>query len=859
MPTQAFRLTAAILYSALQILAQPEALGGWIRLDGRAAIPRQCAAAKTGAACVTLQDGRTLSVGSMRDGLPDNAAEIYDPAKAVWQSAPAMIEARAAPTATLLQDGRVLVAGGGTRSLEVFDPKTAQWTLAPGRLTVSRSQHAAALLQDGRVLIVGGWDGSAALRSTDVYDPDNGTVTPSGPLRTARFQHTATTLLDGRVLVAGGVGLASAEVYDPKWELFGPAGSMAEARAGHVAILLPDNNNVLLAGGQGADGTKLPTAEIYVPWTGVFRPAASLSTAREEGTGGAAPGGAIAVASEGGATFHFPTVRAVWKADGGAVEFEGEGWQMGETVQLDLERAHIAITADESGTFHQEVAQEPRTNPEYVTARGTQWETLIHILHPSFIQFTFADLCSSDVALACEYPQEFFYTVAVSGQGQFGTPTGTVQLLTGGSDVLESQTLEDGSATFIVSPPPSAGTYSITATYLGDSGFASSTTSPAISLPIVKNLDSVTIAPIGTGSMVYGQPIELTAAMSPGVDEYNNAEAAPTGTIQFQFAGLSPGSLIVLASPALQGSVYLADGTAGTASANVLALLYPLNGYTVTASYSGDVNYGKAVSTGVALTVKAASCSIGRTYSLLSPVYGQTFTGQYTVAANSPSMATPQGNSSVLLNGSAISNPVLDSQGQVSQTFAGLQAGANVVELDYAGSDYFGACSRQDTVTVAPDTPTVTVTSSANPALVGQTVTLTFTAKSTYAATPPPGYVSWSYGDVVGYAVLTNGSASTTFTPTTGGAYTVSANYQPAGLTTNYANSTGTMTLMVNPSSSTCDIDGDGVFTIRDVQRIVNEVLGSAHAIDDLNQDHVVSVTDVQIIVNAVLMESCLV
>jgi hypothetical protein len=138
----------------------------------------------------------------------------------------------------LLADGRVLVAGGydspyaPLASADLYDPKTG--TFSPtGSMAGARGLHTATLLSDGRVLIAGGgpWGSmlltASYLASAELYDPKTGTFSPTGSLATARAWHTATLLADGRVVIAGGAGsafLASAELYDPKTGTFSPTG-----------------------------------------------------------------------------------------------------------------------------------------------------------------------------------------------------------------------------------------------------------------------------------------------------------------------------------------------------------------------------------------------------------------------------------------------------------------------------------------------------------------------------------------------------------------------------------------------------------------------------------------------------------
>ncbi|HTL57896.1 MAG TPA: kelch repeat-containing protein, partial [Candidatus Limnocylindrales bacterium] len=110
-------------------------------------------------------------------------------------------------TATLLANGKVLVAGGApfaqAATSEIYDPATQSWTNS-GVLNTGREYHTATLLQDGRVVVTGGQTANQLLGSTELYDPRSDGWTNAGVLNQARELHTATRLANGLVLVAGG-------------------------------------------------------------------------------------------------------------------------------------------------------------------------------------------------------------------------------------------------------------------------------------------------------------------------------------------------------------------------------------------------------------------------------------------------------------------------------------------------------------------------------------------------------------------------------------------------------------------------------------------------------------------------------
>ncbi len=219
-------------------------------------------------AAVVLKSGKVLVVGGF-NGSFLSTADLYDPsARSFASTAGTMTAAREGHTATLLSDGRVLVTGGCNNAesgkvvcdtflstAEIYDP-TANTFTATGDMTTARINHTATLLPNGKVLIAGGTDGTSPLASAEIFDPNTGTFAATGNMGVTRIGATASSLPGGKVLIAGGHNsqyLASAEVYDPTSGAFTTlATTMSASRFQHAAATLLDGK-VLIAGGQNSD------------------------------------------------------------------------------------------------------------------------------------------------------------------------------------------------------------------------------------------------------------------------------------------------------------------------------------------------------------------------------------------------------------------------------------------------------------------------------------------------------------------------------------------------------------------------------------------------------------------------------
>ncbi|WNG60549.1 DUF5011 domain-containing protein [Archangium gephyra] len=269
--------------------------GGWIP-TGSMALPRLLHTA------TLLDDGRVLVAGGF-----NTTAEVYDPEARTWSATGSTLGSHRGHTATKLRDGRVLIAGGGvcpitSATAELYVPALGRWKPA-GLLNTQRYHHTAVLLPNGKVLVAGGRTGeydSATLASAELYDPATNTWSHTGGLNTARAFHTMTLLPGGKVLVTGGGDasdglIASSELYDPATGKWTVVGTMATGRASHTATLLP-GGKVLVAGGSGIDGAPSASAELYDPVTGSWSATGGMGSPRRLHTANVLPDGRVLIA-----------------------------------------------------------------------------------------------------------------------------------------------------------------------------------------------------------------------------------------------------------------------------------------------------------------------------------------------------------------------------------------------------------------------------------------------------------------------------------------------------------------------------------------------------------------------------------
>lgn len=291
---------------------------------------------------IVLGNGQVLITGGQdQTGNLVNTADMYNPASGKFDCTglggadpttgyclSTLTDARFLDTATLLHDGRVLIAGGYDNSgailntAEIFDPVAgtfgcsglgglnATTGFCNTTMTDSREDHTSTLIvkgpNAGDVLIAGGVDAAGNMQQTaELYSPTAGNFTATGSMTHARYLHTATQLSPahvsghhaGDILITGGEDgtgtvLATAEVYDPVAATFTAVGTMTTARALHTAVLItsgPKKGYVLIAGGINNAGKTLSTAELFNPKTGKFTAIGSMQVGRSSQDGTALP------------------------------------------------------------------------------------------------------------------------------------------------------------------------------------------------------------------------------------------------------------------------------------------------------------------------------------------------------------------------------------------------------------------------------------------------------------------------------------------------------------------------------------------------------------------------------------------
>lgn len=217
-----------------------------------------------------LPSGAILVVGGdvSLSGTP--SAELIDENSSEVTDAGNVNHPRKGHTTVLLTNGHVLVLGGTRNTLEIWNPDTKQWRLISARMANERLNPTATLLADGRVLIAGGHSGNPNYIFAEIFDPETESLIQVQPnIEQRRYLHTAHLQSDGGVLIVGGE-IAENDIepqlsvlrFDPQTESFTPMASLNQARTLISAITLPDDR-IFLVGGQSESELAIESAGFY--------------------------------------------------------------------------------------------------------------------------------------------------------------------------------------------------------------------------------------------------------------------------------------------------------------------------------------------------------------------------------------------------------------------------------------------------------------------------------------------------------------------------------------------------------------------------------------------------------------------
>ena len=342
-----------------------------------------------------------------------------------------------------------------------------------------------------------------------------------------------------------------------------------------------------------------------------------------------------------------------------------------------------------------------------------------------------------------------------------GGATGTVTFLDGAVALGSSPV--SGSAAQLSLSWLAVGSHAITAEYSGDSNVAGST-SAALTQTVSQAATTTTV----------------TSAANPAVFEQSVTFSV---RIQSSSTGTPTGTVTLLDGSSSLGSTALpANGVAQFAISSLVPGVHAIS-----ASYSGDANFGGSTSAALTQTINQASTTTAVVSGANPSVFGQNVT--FTASVQSSSSGTPTGNVT-FFDGSTSLGSVNLSGSSAQLTLASLSLGSHSITAKYNGdSNYAASSSASLTQSVGQSGSTTVLSSNANPSSFGQAVTFTATVQPSYGGTPTGIVTFFDGGTSLGSISLTGGSAQLTLSNLSLGSHSISAKY---GGDSNFTTSTST-------------------------------------------------------------------
>lgn len=353
--------------------------------------------------------------------------------------------------------------------------------------------------------------------------------------------------------------------------------------------------------------------------------------------------------------------------------------------------------------------------------------------------------------------QPISFTASVSPVNGTGTPGGTLQFKVDGNNFGAPVTMSGGSATTPPSTSLSTGTHTVTAVYSGDSNFLASTSGAKTAT--IDKADTTTVLTANPNPTKYGQAVTFTATVgvvAPGA-------GTPTGGVQFNIDGQPFGTAI-----ALSGS---------TATLTVSNL--PAGNHDVEAVYNGDADFASSSSAEITQGVDKADTDLALSTSDATAVSGQSLTYTANVTAVAPGAGTPTGQVQFEVDGTPLGGPVTLSGGQATSPSTTLLVGSHHVTANYLGDANFGGSNNSYDQQVGAASTTTVASTSPNPSVFGQAVTLRAEVSVDGPGSgDPAGQVKFTVdGTDVYFAGVSNGVAETSVSTLAVGSHSVVATY----------------------------------------------------------------------------------
>lgn len=489
-------------------------------------------AARFGASITLLNTGKVLIAGGINSGGVLNTAELYDPVAGTFTATGNLNTARTGQSATLLGTGKVLVAGGSSdgtangavNSGELFDPAgnsgAGTFTSVAGAnptLATGRWEPEAVLLSSGKVLVAGGQNSGGALTSADLYDPVADSFTPSNQnMSQARANGSALALPSGMVLLVGGTTNQAVDLYDPKSDRFDATGSLQQSDVGTVSTLL-DNGDVLVVGLTTA-ATPASDAELYSP---SFNPLGTVGLSSSEATD-----------AFGSTCILAPSISTA------------------STCASTITPFNVATSPHIiTGTYPADAVHSGSNNTANLTVSKDDTTTTITANTPDPSQVNQA------VTVTVQ--------VAANAPGS-GTPTGSVTVSDGAGQTCTISALDSTGSGSCSLTPIAAGTDTLTATYSGDANYNGSTSngvSQSLGAPpsIAEVFSPTAISLNSTSTLTF--TITNPAANSVAQTGVAFADTLPAGLVVSAPSGLADSCGGAAAAPAGTTSITLTGGS----------------------------------------------------------------------------------------------------------------------------------------------------------------------------------------------------------------------------------------------------------------------------------------------------------